>query len=134
MSPDTSQQLAPPAPPFLSGVVIRSTGSWYDVQADDRVVPSKVRGKFRLEGQEVTNPVAVGDQVGEGDTLLGKAGATSTELLVEIEYPPDDALVGDAAGAFLAGPYRLYTRNDLNQHCISAFLKAGRYGLGDTAN
>ncbi len=39
----------------------------------------------------------------EGETLLGNAGATSTELLVEIEYPPKDALVGDAAGAFLAG-------------------------------
>jgi hypothetical protein len=39
----------------------------------------------------------------EGETLLGKAGATSTELLVEIEYPEDGAIVGEAAGAFLAG-------------------------------
>lgn len=32
-------------------------------------------------------------------------------------------------GAFLAGPYKIYTRTDLTQHCISAFLKARRYGL-----
>lgn len=39
----------------------------------------------------------------EGGTLLGKAGGISTELLVEIEYPVDDAIIGEAAGAFLAG-------------------------------
>lgn len=48
---------------YLEGVVTRSTGSWYDVQVDDRVIPSRVRGKFRLTEQNVTNPVAVGDRV-----------------------------------------------------------------------
>jgi ribosome biogenesis GTPase len=38
-------------------------GQWLDVQVDDRVVPSRIRGKFRLEEQDVTNPVAVGDHV-----------------------------------------------------------------------
>ncbi len=63
MPTDTPEKVAPPVDQFVGGVVIRSTGSWYDVQAADRVVPSKMRGKFRLEEQEVTNPVAVGDQV-----------------------------------------------------------------------
>lgn len=45
------------------GLVTRSTGRWLDVQIDDRVVPSRIRGKFRLEEQDVTNPVAVGDRV-----------------------------------------------------------------------
>lgn len=45
------------------GIVIRSTGSWYDVQLEDRVVPSKMRGKFRLKDTGVTNPIAVGDYV-----------------------------------------------------------------------
>ena len=63
MPADTSEKVAPPAEQFAGGVVIRSTGSWYDVQAGGRVVPSKVRGKFRLEEQDLTNPVAVGDQV-----------------------------------------------------------------------
>ena len=39
----------------------------------------------------------------EGQPLLGKAGGTSTDLLVKIEYPDDGAVVGEAAGAFVAG-------------------------------
>lgn len=45
------------------GRVIRSTGSWYDVQIGDEIVQAKVRGRFRLEEAGVTNPVAVGDRV-----------------------------------------------------------------------
>jgi ribosome biogenesis GTPase len=46
------------------GIVIKSTGSWYSVRLDDgRIVPSRIRGKFRLEGMKITNPVAVGDVV-----------------------------------------------------------------------
>jgi ribosome biogenesis GTPase len=47
----------------VDGIVTRSTGSWYDVRVGDRTVPSRVRGKFRLTRQDVTNPVAVGDRV-----------------------------------------------------------------------
>jgi ribosome biogenesis GTPase len=58
-------------PPLLEGVVTRSTGSWYDVRVGDRTISSRVRGKFRLTRQNVTNPVAVGDRVtiryNEGD-------------------------------------------------------------------
>ena len=39
----------------------------------------------------------------EGETLLGTAGGTSSELLVQIEFPEDGAIVGEASGAFLAG-------------------------------
>ncbi len=46
------------------GVVIRSTGSWYSVLLEDeRVIPCRIRGKFRLDGLPLTNPVAVGDEV-----------------------------------------------------------------------
>jgi ribosome biogenesis GTPase len=51
------------APAQMEGIVTRSTGSWYDVQVGDRTIPSRVRGKFRLTRQDVTNPVAVGDRV-----------------------------------------------------------------------
>jgi len=63
MAPDELPDISPDEDASLEGIVVRSTGSWYDVQVDDRVVPSKVRGKFRLEGQRGTNPVAVGDRV-----------------------------------------------------------------------
>ena len=45
------------------GVVTRSTGSWYDVRVGDQTIPSRLRGKFRLTEDDVTNPVAVGDRV-----------------------------------------------------------------------
>ena len=47
----------------LEGVVIRSTGSWYEVKTGGRVVPCKMRGRFRLAEEDVTNPIAVGDHV-----------------------------------------------------------------------
>lgn len=47
------------------GLVIRSTGSWYDVRLDSgEVLQCRIRGKFRLKGLKLTNPVAVGDKVG----------------------------------------------------------------------
>ncbi len=43
---------------------MKSTGSWYSVQlAGGQVIPSRIRGKFRLDGMKLTNPVAVGDEV-----------------------------------------------------------------------
>ncbi|MCH2084759.1 MAG: ribosome small subunit-dependent GTPase A [Saprospiraceae bacterium] len=46
------------------GTVIKSTGSWYQVRLEDnRVIDSRIIGKFRLNGMKVTNPVAVGDKV-----------------------------------------------------------------------
>ncbi len=43
---------------------MKSTGSWYDVLADDgHVYAGRIRGKIRLEDIKETNPVAVGDYV-----------------------------------------------------------------------
>ena len=48
----------------MKGLVIRSTGSWYDVRTDDgQLFACKVKGNFRLRGIRSTNPVAVGDRV-----------------------------------------------------------------------
>jgi len=46
------------------GIVIKSTGSWYDVKLDNgQIVPCRIQGKFRLGTLKLTNPVAVGDIV-----------------------------------------------------------------------
>lgn len=47
------------------GKVIKSTGSWYQVLLMDtnEVVDARIRGKFRLDGKRLTNPVGVGDIV-----------------------------------------------------------------------
>ena len=48
----------------LHGMVVRNTGSWYEVRTDDgRLLECKVKGNFRLRGIRSTNPVAVGDGV-----------------------------------------------------------------------
>ena len=47
----------------LRGIVIRSTGSWYDVLSDDTRFSCRARGRIRLKGVRSTNPIAVGDAV-----------------------------------------------------------------------
>jgi len=48
----------------MNAIVMKSTGSWYEVLADDgHVYTTRIRGKIRLEGIKETNPVAVGDFV-----------------------------------------------------------------------
>lgn len=50
------------------GTVIKSTGSWYQVQFEDGTQRScRILGKFRLQGMKLTNPVAVGDKVAVED-------------------------------------------------------------------
>lgn len=48
----------------MKGTVYKSTGSWYQVKADDgRFFQCRIKGKFRIKGIKSTNPVAVGDRV-----------------------------------------------------------------------
>ena len=48
----------------MQGLVLKSTGSWYDVKLENgQKVSARIRGKFRLDGLKVTNPVAAGDIV-----------------------------------------------------------------------
>ncbi|MBD3636122.1 MAG: ribosome small subunit-dependent GTPase A [Crocinitomicaceae bacterium] len=47
-----------------TGVVIKSTGSWYLVKDEDGIDRDcRIRGKLRIKGIKSTNPVAVGDNV-----------------------------------------------------------------------
>ena len=56
----------------MHGLVIRNTGSWYQVKTDDgRLIDCKIKGNFRLKGIRSTNPVAVGDRV---DIMLNNEG------------------------------------------------------------
>lgn len=47
----------------FSGVVMRATGSWYDVMHGGETVRCRIRGRLRLRGTRSTNPVVVGDEV-----------------------------------------------------------------------
>ena len=46
------------------GIIVRSTGSWYQVRLEDRTqLNCRIVGKIRLAGIKTTNPLAVGDEV-----------------------------------------------------------------------
>ena len=48
----------------MKGLVYKSTGNWYDVHTDSKLVyKCNIKGKFRSLGIKSTNPVAVGDRV-----------------------------------------------------------------------
>ncbi|WP_242927672.1 ribosome small subunit-dependent GTPase A [Pontibacter vulgaris] len=48
----------------MKGVVVKSTGSWYLVRDEKgQLHRARLRGKFKLKGLKVSNPLAVGDRV-----------------------------------------------------------------------
>ena len=48
---------------FMIGVVLKSTGSLYQVLSENKIYPCKIQGKSRLLKIDFTNPIAVGDHV-----------------------------------------------------------------------
>ncbi|RKN78576.1 ribosome small subunit-dependent GTPase A [Ulvibacterium marinum] len=56
----------------MTGVVYKSTGSWYTVKTDSGAFyECRIKGKFRIKGIKSTNPVAVGDKVKFEIELIG---------------------------------------------------------------
>lgn len=48
----------------MKGLVVRSTGSWYDIIGEDDIrYQGRLRGIFKNSDLKVTNPIAVGDYV-----------------------------------------------------------------------
>jgi len=48
----------------MTGIVYKSTGSWYTVKSDtNEFFECRIKGKFRMQGIKSTNPIAVGDKV-----------------------------------------------------------------------
>ena len=71
----------------MKGVVIKSTGSLYLVRSGDELpVTCRIKGKFRLEDFQATNPVAVGDKVEfEIDNCIENTGII-TEIFERENY------------------------------------------------
>ena len=66
----------------MRGLIIRSTGSWYEVSLEDgQIIKARIKGKFRLDGIKLTNPVAVGDFV----NVEMEGGEENTASITEIE-------------------------------------------------
>ncbi|PWG80970.1 ribosome small subunit-dependent GTPase A [Pararcticibacter amylolyticus] len=65
----------------MRGLVIKSTGSWYQVITDDGgIVDCRIKGKFRTKDIKTTNPIAVGDHV-----VLEPEPGQDTGVIVKLE-------------------------------------------------
>ena len=69
-----------------TGIVIKSTGSWYQVrdEATQEITQSRIVGKFRLNDLPITNPIAVGDKVGY--ELEGEGTGIIRQILPRTNY------------------------------------------------
>lgn len=65
--------------PIFSGKIIQTTGSWYQVLVDEKIITARLKGKFKLEELDTTNPIAVGDEV-----VLEKT-ETNEFIIIEIK-------------------------------------------------
>lgn len=58
----------------MKGLVVKNTGSWYQVKTDDgELIECKIKGSFRLKEIRSTNPIAVGDIVAFDKNVDGTA-------------------------------------------------------------
>jgi len=66
----------------MTGIVYKSTGSWYTVKTQEGVFyECRIKGKFRIKGIKSTNPVAVGDKV---TFEIEKSGDKETGIITKI--------------------------------------------------
>ena len=49
----------------MQGIVQRSTGSWYEIREmnSQQIYSCRLVGKMKLDKHDLTNPIAVGDQI-----------------------------------------------------------------------
>lgn len=67
----------------MNGIVYKSTGSWYNVKAENGIFyDCRIKGKFRIGGIKSTNPVAVGDHV---DFEIEKKGDETVGVISHID-------------------------------------------------
>ncbi len=61
---------------MVEGLIIQSTGSWYEIEVEGRRFSARLRGKMRQTIAGLSNPLAVGDRVmiaqdsDEGDAMI----------------------------------------------------------------
>ncbi len=71
----------------MKGTVIKSTGSWYLVRDESgKLYKSRLRGKIKLQGLKLSNPVAVGDVVEFAGVLHGEGAAQVHQIDRLLEF------------------------------------------------
>ena len=71
----------------MKGLVIKSTGSWYEIRDDNGAIyQARLRGKFKLKETKITNPIAVGDLVEFEEKTAGEEYYVITKLQERKNY------------------------------------------------
>lgn len=88
---------------MMKGMIIRSTGSWYDILTEDkRRYRGRLRGKFKIQDLKVTNPIAVGDVVEFESENKGDNSVVITRILPRENYIIRKAVKKTAHGHLIA--------------------------------
>ena len=71
----------------MKGQVIKSTGSWYEVKDEGgKTHNCRLRGKFKMAGIKINNPIAVGDWVIIEEEAQGDHSAIITKIMPRDNY------------------------------------------------
>ncbi len=105
------------------GLVMRSTGSWYDVRSNEgHIMQCRLKGKFKIMGLKVTNPIAVGDKVVYEMEDENRNTGMITDILPRENYIIRQSVHKSAHGHLLA--------TNLDQAVLIATLTFPRTSLG----
>lgn len=106
-----------------NGLIIRSTGSWYDIRDEDgHIFQGRLKGKFKIKGLKVTNPIAVGDRVRFDVEDEAENTAIITDIAPRDNYIIRQSVHKTAHGHILAA--------NLDQAVLLATLTLPRTSLG----
>ncbi len=85
------------------GLVMRSTGSWYEVlSTDGDTYNCRLKGKFKIQGLKTSNPIAVGDKVIFDKEAEEDGSAIISEILPRENYIIRKSVHKTAHGHILA--------------------------------
>ncbi|QHV94358.1 ribosome small subunit-dependent GTPase A [Spirosoma endbachense] len=105
------------------GLIIRSTGSWYDIRDEDgHIFQGRLKGKFKIKGLKITNPIAVGDRVTFDIEDEAENTAVITDISPRENYIIRQSVHKTAHGHILAA--------NLDQAVLLATLTLPRTSLG----
>lgn len=105
----------------MIGRVIKSTGSWYIVQSDQKAVSARLKGKFKQADLKLTNPIAVGDWV-----EMEKEENQETAIITTI-YPRENYVIRKSTRK---QHFSHIIASNLDQAMLVITMKSPRTSLG----
>ena len=106
-----------------NGLILRSTGSWYDIRNEDgHLYKGRLKGKFKIMGLKVTNPIAVGDRVQFEVEDIAENTAVITNIEPRTNYIIRQSVHKTAHGHILAA--------NIDQAVMLATLAMPRTSMG----